>query len=349
MAEAVIGVVSAGAGLLSLAIQLGESIQKLKSFHARVKNAPTMLADLILELESMGLSLDIVERYKSQDTIEAGLVAHCLARCRTTTERIQNIVDRIHDIGTKRARLAKFYVAVKDPEIMRLLQELGQARGSLAMSLLMFYSERQHQCSEVQNEILQRLVTQLNNFLAQPQASGVPPATVSHLSSFCSRGRDLKEAQSDTNFASRQESCSSDPDQTRNRHHTKGKRASEEILATIRLPKLLFSQAWSVSVVRTSIGFAVNLCPYMGRDPWSEIFLRCATGNTRAVQRLIGEGQASLRDVSEGSVFLQPRTIMHNASFDLLQQFSMAMSIYFSGCGKNTEAKGSTQMLWYTH
>jgi len=45
-AEAILGVVSAGAGLLSLAIQLGESAQKLKSFTDSMRNAPVTLRDL---------------------------------------------------------------------------------------------------------------------------------------------------------------------------------------------------------------------------------------------------------------------------------------------------------------
>jgi len=54
MAEVVLGVVASGAGLASLAIQLFESAKKLKSFRDVVKNAPDLLDELILDLETMG-------------------------------------------------------------------------------------------------------------------------------------------------------------------------------------------------------------------------------------------------------------------------------------------------------
>ena len=45
MAE-IVGFVSAGAGVLSLAIQLSENVVKIRRFSSSVKNAPAILNDL---------------------------------------------------------------------------------------------------------------------------------------------------------------------------------------------------------------------------------------------------------------------------------------------------------------
>jgi hypothetical protein len=56
MAE-VFAAVASGAGLVSLSIQLIDSAQKLKKLFNASKDAPTTVADLCFELETMSLSL----------------------------------------------------------------------------------------------------------------------------------------------------------------------------------------------------------------------------------------------------------------------------------------------------
>jgi hypothetical protein len=56
MAE-VFGAVASGVGLVSLALQLVDSAQKLKKLYNTTRDAPTTVADLCFELETMSLSL----------------------------------------------------------------------------------------------------------------------------------------------------------------------------------------------------------------------------------------------------------------------------------------------------
>ena len=52
MAE-VFGIAAGTIGVVSLSIQLAESLQKVKSFYSAVKNAPTQAEELIEEIEIM--------------------------------------------------------------------------------------------------------------------------------------------------------------------------------------------------------------------------------------------------------------------------------------------------------
>lgn len=52
MAEA-FGIAAGAIGVVSLSIQLAESLQKVKTFYASVKNAPPQVAELIEEFEIM--------------------------------------------------------------------------------------------------------------------------------------------------------------------------------------------------------------------------------------------------------------------------------------------------------
>lgn len=55
--EAILGAASAGAGLLSLGIQLCEEAMKLRRLYHTAKNAPEVLARLAFDLETMGMAL----------------------------------------------------------------------------------------------------------------------------------------------------------------------------------------------------------------------------------------------------------------------------------------------------
>ena len=52
MAE-VFGIAAGAIGVVSLSIQLAESLRKVKGFYAAVKNAPTQVEELIEEIEIM--------------------------------------------------------------------------------------------------------------------------------------------------------------------------------------------------------------------------------------------------------------------------------------------------------
>lgn len=58
----VFGVVTGGAGLVSLGLQLGDNARRLKKLYHTVKDAPESLQLLSFELETMALSLELLQR-----------------------------------------------------------------------------------------------------------------------------------------------------------------------------------------------------------------------------------------------------------------------------------------------
>lgn len=136
--EAILGVVSAGAGLLSLAVQLAESGRKLKSFCHTVGMAPQRIQDLVHDLETMALSLRQLEQHRKLDIHDAHLLDRCVARCQKCTAQIQLTVTKIESIISRRAKVGRVYYAWKENDLEKLLVELEQVKSSLMFAFQVY-------------------------------------------------------------------------------------------------------------------------------------------------------------------------------------------------------------------
>lgn len=311
--EAVVGVAAAGVGFASLAIQLLDSIQKLKAFHGKIKNAPSALEDLIFDLETIGRQLDLLERHKSCDTSEAELLARCVSRCHMRTDRIQALVSKMQRIGDNNARLGRFYLAFKDPDVAKLVAELEQAKSSLNSSMLTFYFDRQSKFLQEQAATTKHHNMQLALISTHMQAN------TSALTSLADRAIDQCSVStvlhSHSPHLRRQSECLQDTDVVSRQVKRAPKRGERNRTwqFTIRFPRLICSQIWNLSAVRAEFGWDLKLRTSTARDPDSEVFYRCLTGDVRAVQRMIAEGEASPRDHSPVFVRLGPRLYVSQA------------------------------------
>lgn len=306
-AEAVVGVAAAGVGFASLAIQLLDSIQKLKGFHGKAKNASTTLEDLIFDLETMGLRLDQLERHKSHDNAEAGLLARCLDRCRVMTDRVQVIVDKMHRINLKNANLGKLYTAFKDPDIAKLFTDLEQAKTSLSLSLLTFYSEQQSRLQHDQIAMMQRHSMQLALIWSETQAN--TGALARYSGQFAQPGlpSSVQDDRAHHSWSQTQPSHDNSLTLGHPTRHVKRSSKKRALKFTIHFPRQICSRVWNISFVQGQCGWDLKLRTYMAREPESEIFYRCMTGDLKAMQRMIAEGEASLWDVSPQRVVLGPQ------------------------------------------
>lgn len=132
--EAVVGVVASGAGLLSLAIQIGDSAKKLKAFCSAVKNAPETLNDLVFDLETMALSLQQLEKHRQLDSHDVALLDRCIDRCRKCTAKIQVLVDKMEQYVGRSVKAGKLYTAFKERDIQVMLVGLDQTKSSLMLA-----------------------------------------------------------------------------------------------------------------------------------------------------------------------------------------------------------------------
>jgi hypothetical protein len=137
MAE-IFGAVASGAGLISLAIQLLESSQKLKGFYNATKDAPQAVADLGFELETMSLSLRQLEVHRRGDVGGDGLLGRCLLTCDRMVAKIEIAVSNMERQLQRSRNVGRLYAAFKEPDIRKLLEELEQAKSSMLFAYMSY-------------------------------------------------------------------------------------------------------------------------------------------------------------------------------------------------------------------
>lgn len=136
MAE-IFAAVASGAGLASLAIQLFESSQKLKSLYDASRGAPRTVTDLCFELETLSLQLRQLERHRQHES-GTELLDRCIATCEQRSERVKSVVDDMARYFRRSAGFGKVYTAFKEPEMRSLLEDLEQAKSSLSLAYITY-------------------------------------------------------------------------------------------------------------------------------------------------------------------------------------------------------------------
>lgn len=137
MAE-IFAAVASGAGLVSLAIQLLESSQKLKGLYNATKDAPRNVKDLCFDLETLSLQLRQLEKHRQHDHLDTEPLDRCIAQCERRTGNVRDLVDDMARYLRRSAAFGRLYAAFKEPEMERLLDELERAKGSLSLTYISY-------------------------------------------------------------------------------------------------------------------------------------------------------------------------------------------------------------------
>lgn len=134
MAE-LIGVVSAGAGLVSLSLQLLETAQKLKHFSNDAKNAPKSLGALSDDLDLVAMMLQNLEQYRLENNVhDDKLLERCIGRVQSIAKDISSVVGKLEQCLERSRILGKFSAAFKEPEIQKYLCDLEHGKSSLILA-----------------------------------------------------------------------------------------------------------------------------------------------------------------------------------------------------------------------
>lgn len=134
MAE-ILAVASAGAGLLSLSIQLLESGKKLHNLYNDTRDAPNFLQDVSTDLELMGLMLHNFEKYRTQDDRSQDvLLVRCTDRIRSISSEIDTLTSELLAHLQRSKMRGRLRIVMKEPEIQRLLTKLERAKSSPAIA-----------------------------------------------------------------------------------------------------------------------------------------------------------------------------------------------------------------------
>ncbi|KAK6407551.1 hypothetical protein LTR95_018531 [Oleoguttula sp. CCFEE 5521] len=137
MAE-LLGVVAGGAGLASLAVQLVDSAEKLRSFCRASKNASQSVDELVFDIETLSLSLRHLEKHQARDSMDIAPLERCVVACRTKVGQISNLVARMGLTMRKFDKMGKLYVAFKEPEVKKLVDDIERAKSSIQFAYMMY-------------------------------------------------------------------------------------------------------------------------------------------------------------------------------------------------------------------
>jgi len=143
MAE--IGLIASGISIASLAIQIGDSIIKLKDFCSLVKDAPEEIEYLIEELEVLGLVISDIEASitSNQDestlALDATTVSRCLGLCKRGADALEKAVQELGAELEKGRKRGSFKTALRKGTTDRLREKLRNAQSLMVLSQQTYY------------------------------------------------------------------------------------------------------------------------------------------------------------------------------------------------------------------
>jgi hypothetical protein len=307
--EASLGVAAGGAGLLSLALQLGETAVKLKRIFFSLKNAPRTVSRLVFDLETMALTLHTLEQYRQQDIHGGTLLARCITECQERTSEIQHLVGKMDQCMTKHEKFGgRVYTAFKEREVKELLSELDRAKSSLELACAMFFATRQMQRDEAYISILNQHGTLLSSLQAEISSGNANTSQQSPLllqpeTTSYPRLRTTPEMQMITNIERnttgifRNNEHASPPDHSPLAKKAGRKNDKDLKLIDLKLRSWFGHRIWEFTVRKAYCRWSMHLSTYNVVPGDSMIFHYAEVGDIVGIQRLIERGEGSLLDV----------------------------------------------------
>lgn len=130
--------VASGASLISLAMRLLQSSQKLKILYNAGKPASQTVMDLSFELETMSLALRQLAFHRRTDTSNDTLLGPCVMTCTLMTAKIEATVDKMERHLLKSRGTARMSSAFKEPEISKLMESLEHSKSSMMFAYVSY-------------------------------------------------------------------------------------------------------------------------------------------------------------------------------------------------------------------
>lgn len=145
MAEA-FGVAAGIFGVVSLSIQLAESVQKVKGFYANVRNAPPKLADLADEIGEMS---DLIRELEQQNQpvgfVASPLMQRCIESSRKAVDYFAIFSSELEARVTTRRLRGGIRFALSQDEISRILSRMERAKTLLVLAYMQYQTASQQQ------------------------------------------------------------------------------------------------------------------------------------------------------------------------------------------------------------
>jgi hypothetical protein len=138
MAE-VFGVAAGTIGVVSLSIQLAESLQKVKSFYAAVKNAPTQVEELIEEIEIMqDILSDLESGSQSANMASSASMRRCMKVAQRATKSFVAFSGQLQARIKKSRFRGGVKFALSRDDIKEMLDQLERTKSSLNLAYSLY-------------------------------------------------------------------------------------------------------------------------------------------------------------------------------------------------------------------
>lgn len=306
MAE-IFGAAASGAGLLSLAIQLGDCAVKLKSFYEEVEKAPKSLNWLSREIKTLALLLKQIDGARFEnDLVDTDVLAQSIELCTECTEEIVEATNKLESIMRKYRAAGRVYSAFRLRDVTDLCANLERAKSSLVLAFQVFDHRSQVTLLSASRDLAMQhslLLLKHSEALADVKADTTALKEMALSDSKKSGaqigpsefvGRKTSAVRSHFEFVEASSSgCSSialvgQRSRTSNRQRT---------LCRFRLPRWFSLIVWEMSVLHSQGRWDLCLQSVNMRPHDSPIMDYFVLGNIAGVKRIFEEGLASPSDV----------------------------------------------------
>jgi hypothetical protein len=134
---------SSGIAVVSLAIQLVDSVRKIRRFFRTLKDAPEELGRLLDLLEHMELMLENIGKLVDPDSDISPSVLKAIHTCENALNKLDALIQKVKRNSSAQSPMKRslgfFRLACKKQEVEEIEKQLDRAVGSLNMAMTYFH------------------------------------------------------------------------------------------------------------------------------------------------------------------------------------------------------------------
>ncbi|TGO63123.1 hypothetical protein BCON_0015g00520 [Botryotinia convoluta] len=125
---------SAAFAIISLAVQLAESVKKLVEFWKAVEDAPGDICDLFNDLELLSAALiKKSEKHSPHDLIARRILTKCQKRVEHLSSKLSPTISAFTSFSSRKRKWAALKIILKNEEIKKLRASVGESLVAVQM------------------------------------------------------------------------------------------------------------------------------------------------------------------------------------------------------------------------
>ncbi|KAH8593031.1 hypothetical protein B0O99DRAFT_226795 [Bisporella sp. PMI_857] len=282
-------------GIVSLGVQIGEGILRLKAFATSIKEAPKDVQRFIDELDILNhVFTEIATAHKTGqlDDLPGSSAKECLSLCQNAADILYRVVKEVNSDIERRKIIGSMKFVLKQSSIDRLRSSLHSAQLMLILSKQTLMEARNQAAHEKQRSWESNLQKEVQ-YLRSMTLTSPTSASSSELSRQC-QTQDLSRDMGmlgDSEMYPKEDHCGT-------KELRKVAKTQKRLLARIGFNATSWfnGHVWELHYSKTfsSINFSLHYHNIVSRN--SPIMISASSGDFQEVKRLLRSGQATLYD-----------------------------------------------------